>query len=184
MIRWLIGLLGGAAKRRLRNYLLGIGAVAAATVRRRQPGIWHFRRLCLSPRVGRARHRRADRLCSLWAARNHELGDLGDRGGASARRLVAPRRCRVGAAVTREFRFAFTILGRCRRHAGPTGAGCGYAARTRAFADATSRGGPRGRFHRRKKAWQVRRPRRLPSTSSRRVKTALVRFSIGHAHRL
>jgi hypothetical protein len=26
MIRWLIGLIGGAAKRRLRNYLLGIGA--------------------------------------------------------------------------------------------------------------------------------------------------------------
>ena len=32
MIRWLIGLLGGAAKRRLRNYLLGIGAVAASTL--------------------------------------------------------------------------------------------------------------------------------------------------------
>jgi len=45
--------LGGAAERRLGDFLLGVAARGGGAVRRHQPGVWRFRRLCLSPGVAR-----------------------------------------------------------------------------------------------------------------------------------
>ena len=140
--------MGGAAERRLGDFLLGVAAAGAVALSAAiSLGFGAFA-VYAYLQASQGRVVAALIVCAAFGATAITIWAV-----AMAPPPVAPRRDGVRVGVRRGSQFNSTAFGHGWRPTGPTGRG--DAAGTRAFADAAFRAGARWRIHRGKKTREV-----------------------------